>query len=488
MPGYKIFFYASLFFLIGVLLKSLGLGSGIVLITTLVVTTFLAARIFRKNKEFFWFAVLSLLIAAGALYYQLDDNKFNERNFVFGKSLEFSGVVVTNPVLKNNVREFSIELDEPLVGRVLAKTSSYTKFSYGDKLKLKGKIIKPFFPGYANYLAKNGVSGIVYFPEIEFLDSGHGSSLKAWLFSLRNRAGKAFSRVLSPPKAAFLNGLTFGGYSGFTEEFREAMSLSGTTHLVALSGYNIIVIISAAMGAFIYIFSRRVSITLPLILIVAFVIMTGAEASVVRAAVMGVLVVMAQESGRIFDVRNAIILAGLIMVLQNPKVLVFDIGFQLSFLALLGIVYLKPVLQKIAHMKESPGFLSWRGNLLTTTSAQLAVVPVLMINFGSFSPISLLANVAVLELIPITMFFGFVLVGVSFLSYYLSLVVGWIVWVLLSVEIGFIELFAKLAIPIDPNLGWGGAIVYYIVLVFVIYIVSKKHRNSLNKYGLNSKS
>jgi len=90
---------------------------------------------------------------------------------------------------------------------------------------------------------------------------------------------------------------------------------------------------------------------------------------VIRAAVMGALVVMAQESGRIFDVRNAIMLAGFLMVLYNPKILVFDIGFQLSFLALLGIVYLKPALQKLSRMKESPGFLSWRDNLLTTEHA-----------------------------------------------------------------------------------------------------------------------
>jgi competence protein ComEC len=162
------------------------------------------------------------------------------------------------------------------------------------------------------------------------------------------------------------------------------------------------------------------------------------------------------------------------MILINPKVLVFDVGFQLSFLAVLGIIYLKKSLERILKFKNTPGFLSWRDNLLTTASAQLAVVPILMFNFGTFSPISLITNMVILEFIPITMFFGFLIAGLSFISYNFSLVLGWFVGVLLFFETGFIKLFSKISFPLVLNFGLLGIIIYYFLLIFLIYKFNKK--------------
>ena len=202
--------------------------------------------------------------------------------------------------------------------------------------------------------------------------------------------------------------------------------------------------------------------------------MTGAEASVVRAVIMGILVLLSREVGRLYDFRNAIILAGLLMVFQNPKVLVFVIGFQLSFLALLGIVYLRPAIQKFLRIKKNPGFLSWKDNLLMTASAQLMVAPLLITNFNSFSLTSLIANVLVLELIPVTMGLGFAIAAISLFSYHFSLVLGWVTWVLLRFEILVIELFAKFSIPLGPNLGIGGMALYYIIVIgFIVYVMRR---------------
>ncbi len=252
------------------------------------------------------------------------------------------------------------------------------------------------------------------------------------------------------------------------------MSLSGTTHLVALSGYNITIIAWAAMGIFGALFRRRAAFFLTILFIIGFVLMAGAESSVVRAAIMGILALLAKEIGRIFDFRNAIIFAALIMVLFNPKVLVYDVGFQLSFLALLGIVYLRPVIQKISKMKDEPGFLSWRDNLLTTASAQFAVAPLLIINFGVFSPTSLLANIIILETVPVAMALGFFVAAASFLSYYFSLVLSWLAFVLLRFEILVIQFFAKFSIPLSPNLSWGLAALYYVLLIILMFYVQRK--------------
>ena len=134
------------------------------------------------------------------------------------------------------------------------------------------------------------------------------------------------------------------------------MAKSGTTHLVALSGQNITIIV-IAISSFFGFFARRKSVFwLTLLIIIFFVLMTGAEASVVRAAVMGGIILLAKQIGRVHSIRNAIAAAAFIMILYNPKIFRFDVGFQLSFMALLGIVYLSPAIRKFLKMKEEDGF------------------------------------------------------------------------------------------------------------------------------------
>jgi competence protein ComEC len=97
-----------------------------------------------------------------------------------------------------------------------------------------------------------------------------------------------------------------------------------------------------------------------------------------------------------------------------------------------------------------------------------------MFNFGTFSPISLITNMVILEFIPITMFFGFLIAGLSFISYNFSLVLGWFVGVLLFFETGFIKLFSKISFPLVLNFGLLGIIIYYFLLIFLIYKFNKK--------------
>jgi len=172
-------------------------------------------------------------------------------------------VVVNNPTIKDECREFAFELDKPLKGKILVKTSKYPKFEYGDQLKIKGRMRKPEFKGYRDYLAGKGISGVAYFPEMEFAGAGGGSPIKSVLYSIRNRMNESFQKVLPPLEAAFLNGLTFGGYSGMTKDFKIAMKESGTTHLVALSGYNISIIIWVVLGIFVYFLTGESHLFLP---------------------------------------------------------------------------------------------------------------------------------------------------------------------------------------------------------------------------------
>ena len=251
------------------------------------------------------------------------------------------------------------------------------------------------------------------------------------------------------------------------------MSLSGTTHIVALSGYNISVIVLAAGTLFSFFFSRLISFYLSVGFIILFVLMTGVEASIIRAAIMGVIVLLAEETERIYSIRNAIIISAFLMVLFNPRVLAFDLGFQLSFAALLGIVYILPALKNILKIKNK-GFLSWKENALTTVSAQLAVAPLLLGNFGIFSLTSFLANILILSAVPLTMGLGFLMGGLGFISEFLAQAVGLAVNLLLTYELWLIDLFSRITLPIiTDSFGFLAAIIYYLILTCFIYKFNK---------------
>ncbi|MEK7506143.1 MAG: ComEC/Rec2 family competence protein [Patescibacteria group bacterium] len=488
MEPYNIFFFGSVFFLFGVGLESLHLNFWILVLTAAGAAVFVSLGFWKKSRRFFWIAGLSAFIAIGALYSAADDRNFTEKYIPTGEKLNFQGLVVNNPAPRGNSRNLYIQTKFSGVEvKILVNAPRYPEFHYGDLISVNGAVKKPELgglpaqAGYAQYLAKEGISGIVSYPEVKLIAEDKGAPFKSFLFNLKNSTVDNFGEILPVEEAAFLSGLTLGERSDFSPEFKVAMQISGTTHLVALSGYNVSIVIVAAMALLASFLKRRTAFIVAFIFLVAFVLMTGAEASVVRAAIMGALVVVATESGRIFNPRNAITLAGLLMVLINPKVLVFDAGFELSFLALIGIVYLKPALEELFNLpvggkKET---FSWRENLLMTGSAQLMVLPILIQNFGNFSPISLISNVLVLELIPYTMMLGFAVAVLSGISHYLALIAGWFVWPLLKVETGLIEFFGNFNLSLSVSLGWIFIVAYYLAIATFILKTSKNRVVSL---------
>ncbi|MEK7593248.1 MAG: ComEC/Rec2 family competence protein [Patescibacteria group bacterium] len=470
MRLHDIAFYSIAFFLFGVLLASLNLSFLIIIFTTVFLAAlFLLMGYFWDSPDFFRFVALSLIIILGSFYYFWHNSRqIKSVNIIFDEKIIFSGIVIDYPE-RGNQQKLIIEFQPPLSGRILAKLKPYPSFDYGDLIKFEGKIEKPFSKDYADYLAKDGIFGVVDFPKTELMAENKASKTKASLFKLKEKIVLSFQKVLAPEKAAFLAGITLGERAEFSKEFKEKMSKSGTTHLVALSGYNITVIGIAISSFFGWFLSRRWAFWLSITAIIGFVLMTGAEASVVRAAIMGGIALFAKEVGRVHSTRNAVAIAAFLMILFNPKILRFDLGFQLSFLALLGIVYLSPAIQKFFRMKKEKGFLGWRENFLTTTSAQLAVAPLLIINFSQFSFTSLLANVLILEAVPLTMFLGFLIGAVSFLFMPMAMVLGWLISLFLAYELAIINIFSKLSLSI-AEIGIFGAMIYYLIIVgFIIY-------------------
>lgn len=375
---------------------------------------------------------LSIFILTGFFYCYFFASLHKEK-IVFNKRIVFDGLIVSEPELKEKSQHFLIKLASPLTGEAEIYSAPHPRWRYGDLVRFSGEIEK----------SENG-QNICGFPQMTLIEKNQASPLKSGLLSLKSSLTDKLNKVLPPSSAALINGLLFGDKSGFSEKMSEALIKTGTIHMVALSGYNILIIISAVQTLFSYVSSRRKSFYFTFFIIGFFVLATGAEASAVRAAIMGSLVLLARESSRLYSARNSIAITALAMTVFNPRLLAYDVGFELSFMALLGIIYLEPWLKK--HLKiigEGEGFLGWRKNFFTTTSAQLAVLPILIARFGRFSWFSIAPNILILEAVPLTMFFGFLTAAAGLVSLPLAQLVGMALNPFLSYEIGVISIFAR---------------------------------------------
>ena len=429
MRLHDIAFHAALFAILGIAAASVELNIWLASLIWLAVATG-----FYGFRKFHWkyFLILPLIGFLG-FFYSHFYLALQEESVIFGEEIVFQGDVFKEPTHGLKSEEIDIKLRPPYEGEARIYTEPSREFHYGDLIEVKGEVNK----------SPTGRLNIVSFPEITIISSNNGSPIKTKLFQFKESLIGNLDAVLPPREAALMSGILLGERAEFTSEFKDQLNRSGTTHIVALSGYNISIIgwtLTGILGLFL---RRRWAFYLSLFAIPLFVIMTGAEASVVRAGIMGMIVLLAQKQSRLYSVRNAVTITALLMLVHNPKLLVFDLGFELSFAALLGIVYLFPYLERRLKWQDKEGSVfELKKTGLQTFSAQLAVAPILLIKVGYLSATALMANILILTFIPLTMFFGFLTAILGFVSYELSLVMGLFANFILNYEILVIKFFA----------------------------------------------
>ncbi len=425
MPLYNLAFYSALFFILGLGAASFNVDFWLAIFVAIL----LGWIIFSLKPKFIF--VFSLISFLGFFYFHFYST-LNQEVFPSSQESVFRGTVFRPAKQTLNGQEIDLKLEEPYRGEVRLYLPPLPRINYGEVVEVKGEIEK----------SPSGSLNLVFQPEIKVINRKEGNAIRSSLFKLKEKLVSNINSVLPQEKAALLSGLLFGERSEFTNEFEEALRKSGTTHIVALSGYNIAIIGTTLAGVLASIIGRRKAFYFSIFTIPAFVLMTGAQSSAVRAGIMGLILLLASNQSRLYSFRNAITLTALAMLILNPRLLRFDLGFQLSFAATMGIAYLYPRLKDWIRFFQKNGRLNWRTTFLQTLSAQLAVSPILVISFGYVSPTAPLSNILVLEAIPLTMFFGFITAGLGFVSNSLSLISGWLAGLFLSYEIFIIKFFS----------------------------------------------
>ncbi len=500
----QIFFYTLLSFIGGVFAGSFFNPSKNTVLIAAVFCALLISIFYRRdskllNPRLAFISFLSLFFLAGVLHFNTtvektrNIQKFAEaQNQVVDPSnkhpikVYLLGYISDQPEVKGNKQVFpfyakKLIADKYLINtdeKILVTTDSYPIYKYGDRLQIFGNVKTPENFNdfdYKSYLAKDGVFTVLSYPEIKKSSSGGVLSKYDFfkidifksIFAIKDIFEKSVSKSVSEPNASFINGILLGSRSQIPQDLKDDFSRTGISHVLAVSGYNITIIASIISSIFLLFLRRQTAFWFSLVAVLIFTILTGAQASVVRAAIMGMLVLLARREGRLSDPRNAIVLVGAIMVLVNPLVLRYDIGFQLSFAATLGIIYLVPIIEK--YFSKFPNFFDFRETLTMTISAQILVLPLLLYYFKNFSVTSLPTNLIVLPTIPFAMILGFASGIGGLLLPFLGKFIGYFAWLFTTIELNIIKFFAAPSwATLSIQLNWWEVVLVYALLVAVM--------------------
>ena len=306
---------------------------------------------------------------------------------------------------------------------------------------------------------------------IELVKPGKGFIREIYDFkkSVENKLNIYFTSNNS----ALANGLIFGGSGLFSKDFMQYLKNSGTSHIVAVSGYNISIIIVVLFLFFRTALSKYGAVTLTISTIVVFVVLTGLSASVIRAAIMGMSYLISRLIGRSTNALYNLVLACGLMIIFNPYT-IFDASFQLSALATFGIIIFA---EKIEHYFEKVKFPKIISETLSATlAAQFMTIPVL-IGFGKISLIAPISNVLILPIVPFAMLFVFLTIIASLTSFYLGFLFASFTNVFLSYILFVIKFFGRsyFALSISQTaivlLIWA---ILFLLLIKIFYVKRQK--------------
>ncbi len=418
------------------------------------------------------------VLLLGAARFNASTPRFNAHSLAHYNDTGWTtikGIVVAEPDVRDRRTNLRVDARQVRVddqwqdveGTVLVQAPRYPAYNYGDELEIAGLLeTPPVFEdfSYRDYLANRGVYSILRHPQITLLAQNQGNPIYAALFAFKEQALSTVGAMLPEPEASTLAGILLGVGHGLPKELEEAFSITGTTHVLVISGSNIAILAGILTAIGHRLVGRQKATPFVLAGIMAYTILVGADAAVVRAAIMGGLYVLALHYGRQSHALTSLVVAATLMTLFDPRTL-WDVGFQLSFAATLGLILLVPPIREgleiwirkwLSETNVRQALNVLNDALVVTLAAQLTTTPVILYTFGRLSLVSLLTNFLILPAQPGVMVWGGMatLLGLVWLP--LGQVVSWVAWLLLTYTVRVVEITAQIpfaAIDIHrPNL------------------------------------
>ena len=423
--------------------------------------------IFSSYRRGSWkyFALFFCAAAVGMLYYHAYASwQTAHVHMPMGKSSAFFGVVVEAPKVAGKYTMLVMSLLHPYAGTLDVFTfPDSSQFHYGDELWISGAVTVDDASSSSS-AGDDNEPPAMFLPQLHIVVQHQGFWLKEMVINVEQDIVQRIAQTLPADQAALLSGILLGTSGTLDATLKAQMETSGTSYIVNMYGYKIIIITFALTAALKNRVPRRALLWITLGAIALFVFISGGTISAIRAAIMGSLAVVARGTGRIFSARNAITFAAAGMVIADATVLT-DAAFQLSFLSFLGIYYLGPPIEHYFHWTDE-GVLQWRSHAMLSLSTNLAILPIVMNTFGDFSLTSFVSNILIMIPWLMVIIFGALLMIFSYVAPPLAFCAAQITSVLLQYELFIIHFFATITVPMPAVFGSAFAIaLYYGVLI-----------------------
>jgi competence protein ComEC len=447
---------------------------------------------FKKINFIIGFCLLLLVL--GILRVQISE--FNIGNDKLSKlngkgGIALTGIIYAEPDLRDASQIIKVKIDLPAQAgnsTILVTTKRYPEYNYLDKIKLTGKLETPSETddfSYKNYLMKDGIYSVMGFPKIELLSKIHEHNVFSYLYEkilfCKQKIRESIQKNFLPPQSSIMEGTILGDNGAMTPDLKNKLNITGLRHIIAVSGTHVVILgaiimsLLLAMGLW-----RGQAFYIAIISICMYVILTGLPPSGVRAGIMGGIFLIAQKIGRQGVASRLIVIACAGMLTINPLLLFYDIGFQLSFLAVLGLIYLEPIikflLKKLIRLKEKSQGEELLSMVSTTFAAQIFTLPIMIYNFGNISFVSPITNLLVGPIVYWLMVFGFLASIVGVFSSVLGFILSIPCWVLLTYFIKIIDFFSQpwMAETLN-NVSWIWVFISYSLVSSITWLLRKKY-------------
>jgi competence protein ComEC len=431
-------------------------------------------------------ALAVFALALGGLRFSFTPVSSNVAQYNNVGGLTIEGIVSSEPDVRDDRIQLRVESATitrigqtvPTNGSVLVQAPRTATVHYGDEISATGVLITPAESdtfSYSDYLARGGVFSIMQDAAVEVLSNGHGSPIYSALLDLKARAGEFIMRSLPEPQAGLLSGMLLGNQNGISPELDDAFSKVGASHVVAISGFNMVVLSGVVMALLKRARLReRPAAAIGIVTILIYTIFVGANPAVVRAAIMSGIVIVGGVIGRKTYIPASLAFVAILMSLINPTVL-WDISFQLSFFATLGLTLFSDPLSRWFNRLMARVFpnniASPIGNFLTeplmvTLAVQITTLPLIVLYFGRLSLVLFVVNLLIIPVQAQLLILGVVATLTAIFAPGIAQVLYWFDMLLLAWTIGVVRLFASLPFAdaefhVDPRL----ITLYFVILI-----------------------
>lgn len=317
-------------------------------------------------------------------------------------------------------------------------------FKIGDILNINGTFSLPEIArnkggyNYKNYLNSDGFYGTIKISNFSIVSS----KTKNPIYIVQNLMHNNFSKLFSENQAGIISGMLIGETSSISEETKLDFKNAGITHLLAVSGSNVMFIIIFANFIFSKLFGKKLSDYFTIGFIIIFVFIAGASPSVMRAGIMAIFTIVASLILRVNDAISNVFSSAFIILIFNPLA-ILNVGFILSFTGTIGIITLSKVSNNLLSKFIKNEFLC--ENFSINIAAQFLLIPVMLYFFNSLSLVSIISNIFI---IPITGLITIVGIIIFFISI-LSISVAKIPSLILSPIINYVSILANFFSKLD---------------------------------------